>query len=131
MNEQRGDSSSDSGGEVNSPRTPAEKARSWTQEEMDAAVPCPMPEVPDDEGGTGDAVSPRISDIHISPDLIVVNLSDGGSACLPLHTLPILHGATQVQRAQWKVIGGGMGIRWDALGEELSLDTILSWRKLG
>ena len=122
---------SDSGGEVRSPRTSAERARAWTQEEMEAAEPCPMPEVPDDEAGASEVAKPRISDVHVSHDRIVVDLTDGQAVSLPLHGFPRLLRATEEQRGRWSVIGGGMGIRWDALGEELSLETILTRRPSG
>ena len=124
-------SESDSGGEVRSPRTPAEKARAWTQEEMEAAEPCPMPEVPDDEAGASEVATPSISDVHVSHDRIVVDLTDGKAVSLPLHAFPRLLRATQEQRDRWSVIADGMGIRWDALDEELSLATILARRLSG
>ena len=34
-------------GNVGSPQTSTEETRPWTQEEMEEAEPCPMPEVPD------------------------------------------------------------------------------------
>ena len=73
MDEPEKTSGSDSGGNVGSPRTPAEKARPWTQEEMEAAEPYPMPEVPDDEAGTSEVATPRISDVRVSQDQIVVD----------------------------------------------------------
>ena len=124
---------SDSGGNVGSPRTPAEKARPWTQEEMEAAEPCPMPEVPDDEAeaGASEVPTPRISDVRVSHDRIVVDLTDGKTVSFPLRGFPQLLGATEEQRDRWSVIGEGMGIRWDALDEELSLETILAHRLTG
>jgi len=117
---------SDSAGEVRSPRTPAEKARPWTQEEMEAAEPCPMPEVPDDEAEASQVATPLITDARVSHDQIVVDLSDGAAVSLPLRQFPKLLQAAQEQRDQWTVIRGGMAIRWDALGEELSLETVLA-----
>ncbi len=119
---------SDAGGEVRSPRTPAEEARPWTQEEMEAAEPCPMPEVPDDEAGASEIPTPRISDVRVSHDRIIVDLTDGKTVSLPLRGFPRVLSATNEQRDRWSVIGDGIGIRWDALDEELSLETILAHR---
>lgn len=116
----------DTAGEVRSGRTPAERARSWTQEEMEAAEPCPMPEVPDDETGASEVPTPRISDISVFHDSIVVDLTDGKTVSLSLRGFPRLLGATEEQRDRWRVIDEGMGIRWEALDEELSIDTILA-----
>ena len=131
MDEPGKTSESDSAGNVGSPRTPAEKARAWTQEEMEAALPCPMPEVPDDEAEVGEVATPRITEVRVSHDRIVVDLNDGKSVSLPLHGFPGLLRATEEQRDRWSVIAGGTCIRWDALDEELSLETILARRHLG
>ena len=131
MDEPENTAESDSGGNVRSPRTPAEKARPWTQEEMEAAEPCPMPEVPDDEARPSEVATPRISDVRVSHDRIVVDLTDGKTAFLPLREYPRLLGATEEQRDRWSLIGDGTGIRWDALDEELSLETILARRLSG
>lgn len=124
---------SDAGREVRSPRTPAEKARPWTQEEMDAAEPCPMPEVPDDEpeAHASEVPTPRICDVRVSHDRIVVDLTDGKTASLPLRGFPRLLGATEEQRDRWSVIGEGRVICWDALDEKLSVETILAHRLTG
>ena len=90
-----------------------------------------MPEVPDDEAGTSEVATPRISDVRVSQDQIVVGLSDGGTVSLSLRGFPRLLAATEEQRDRWSLIGDGMGIRWDALNEELSLETILARRPSG
>ncbi len=85
-----------------------------------------MPEVPDDEAEASEVPTPRISDVRVSHDRIVVDLTDGKTVSLSLRGFPRLLGTTQEQRDRWQVIGEGMGIRWDALDEELTIETILA-----
>lgn len=73
---------SDSKGEVHSPGTPAEKARPWTQEGMEAAEPYPLPEVPDGEA----EVARVITDVRVSSEELEVVLGDGTIVCLSLRS---------------------------------------------
>lgn len=121
----------DSDENVRSPRKSREEARPWTQEEMDAAEPFPLPEVPDDDAGAREVTTTRISDVRVTHDRIIVELIDGDSVALPLREFPRLFGATEEQRDRWRIIADGMGVRWEALDEYLSLETILARRPSG
>ena len=112
----------DPGENIRSPREPAASARPWTQEEMDAAEPVPMPEVDDGDG------SPRISGVRLSHDQIFVGLTGGETVVVPLAGLPRLLGAPEEKRNGWSIVGDGTAVRWPELGEELSLETVLRHR---
>jgi hypothetical protein len=57
-----------------------------------------------------------------------VDLSDGRRLSVPLAWFPRLLRATPTQRMRWRFIGGGEGIRWDEIDEDLSVRGLLSGR---
>lgn len=56
---------------------------------------------------------------------LVVRLNDGRTLAVPLVWFPRLLNATTTQRADWRLIGGGEGIRWESLDEDLSVRGLL------
>ncbi|HMQ75850.1 MAG TPA: DUF2442 domain-containing protein [Flavobacteriales bacterium] len=65
----------------------------------------------------------RIADVHPYKDLdlLAIVLNSGDVLQARLSDLATLHKATDVQLHQWRLIGGGIGIHWEALDEDLSL----------
>ena len=57
-------------------------------------------------------------------DLSVV-LCDGRTVTVPLAWFPRLVDALPKQRADWELIGGGIGIHWDAVDEDISVASLL------
>lgn len=57
-------------------------------------------------------------------DLSVV-LSDGRTVKVPLAWFPRLVGASAKQKADWELIGGGVGIHWEAVDEDISVASLL------
>jgi hypothetical protein len=53
------------------------------------------------------------------------HLADGRVITVPLHWYPRLLQATAAQRTGWKIAGGGYGIRWEELDEDLSVEGLL------
>ncbi len=54
-----------------------------------------------------------------------VHFQDGRSLTVPLAWFPILLHATPEQRQAWRLIGGGVGIHWEALDEDISVPRLL------
>jgi hypothetical protein len=46
----------------------------------------------------------------------------------PLAWFPLLHDASEAQRGNWRLIGGGIGIHWPDLDEDISVESLLSTR---
>lgn len=67
----------------------------------------------------------RIKNVHCTQDELRVDLLDGRSIMVPLAWYPRLLHATPRQRANWKVAGGGYGIHWPDVDEDLSVDGLL------
>ena len=59
--------------------------------------------------------------VAFTDDDLVVTLSDGGVLSVPLAWFPRLFHATPEQRSEWRFIGEGAGIHWEAVDEDLSV----------
>lgn len=58
-------------------------------------------------------------------DYLEVALNDGRLVSVPISWFPRLAGASQKDRRRWRLIGGGIGIRWDDLAEDVSVENLL------
>ena len=67
----------------------------------------------------------RISAVTCTEDLLVVDLVDGRTISVPLAWYPRLLQATPEQRANWTLSGGGFGIHWPDVDEDLSSEGLL------
>lgn len=63
--------------------------------------------------------------VECNKDALHVVLSDGRSVTVPLAWFPRLLEATPRQRAAWEWIGGGIGIHWEAVDEDISISSLL------
>jgi len=67
--------------------------------------------------------SPHLaSDVRVDDDRLVVTLTDGRELAGPLEWFPRLRDAPPAHRGKWRLIGGGRGIRWDELDEDISVE---------
>jgi hypothetical protein len=67
----------------------------------------------------------RIKKVDFKNDMIVVNLMDGRIISVPLIFYPRLFNANNLQRKNWKISGGGYGIHWPDIDEDLSAEGLL------
>lgn len=67
----------------------------------------------------------RVMDVRFDAHHLIVDLMDGRSISAPLHWFPRLANATPDQRAHWEKAGGGFGIYWPELDEDLSSEGLL------
>jgi hypothetical protein len=67
----------------------------------------------------------RVLDVAFSDDALSVSLRDGRVISVPLVWYPRLLNATSTQRRNWKIAGGGYGIHWPEVDEDLSTDGLL------
>ena len=67
----------------------------------------------------------RIVAVHLTQDVLVVDLADGRSVSVPLVWYPRLLHATEAQRSHWQIAGAGFGIHWPEIDEDLSVQGIL------
>ncbi len=67
----------------------------------------------------------RVTDVRLSDDTLSVDLADGRTITVPLAWYPRLLHASPQQRANWQTCGGGYGIHWPDLDEDLSTQGLL------
>jgi len=67
----------------------------------------------------------RIADVRIDDDYLTVELMDGRIISAPLAWYPRLSNATPDQRDRWERAGGGYGLHWPELDEDLSTEGLL------
>lgn len=70
-------------------------------------------------------MAPLALDVVVTDDEIRVALEDGRKVSVPLAWFPRLLQATREQRADFRLIGGGGGIHWPELDEDLSVAGLL------
>jgi hypothetical protein len=71
---------------------------------------------------------PLAVDVSVTSDALHVVLADGREVSAPLAWFPRLHEATEAQWSNWRLIGGGIGIHWPDLDEDISVESLLSTR---
>ncbi len=55
---------------------------------------------------------------------LVVLLEDAREISVPLEWYPKLREATNAQLTNWRLTGGGIGIHWESLDEDLSVEDL-------
>lgn len=69
--------------------------------------------------------------VTVSDDTLCVDLSDGRTISVPLAWYPrLLHGSS-VERKRWRLIGRGIGIHWEDLDEDISVEGLLAGKPSG
>ena len=69
---------------------------------------------------------PDAVDVSCTDDELIVTLVDGRKVSAPLEWFPRLLRATPQQRAKWRLIGGGVGIHWQDVDEDISIRSLLA-----
>lgn len=73
-------------------------------------------------------VQPLATDVACSNEMLQVALADGREIAVPLDWFPRLQKATPKELKNWRLIGGGLGIHWEALDEDVSVESLLRLR---
>ncbi len=67
----------------------------------------------------------RVAGVSLTADSLCVSLMDGRVISVPLAWYPKLLHATAAQRNHWNIAGGGYGIHWPEVDEDLSTEGLL------
>ena len=67
----------------------------------------------------------RAMHVAVEEARLVVDLMDGRTIAIPLAWYPRLANATPEQRIHWELAGGGYGIHWTDIDEDLSTEGLL------
>lgn len=68
-------------------------------------------------------------EVSCSNDELTVVLDDGRTVSVPLAWFPRLLQASAKQRKEWELIGGGIGVHWEAIDEDMSVASLLQPEK--
>ena len=71
------------------------------------------------------AADERVATVAVTDDSLSVTLMDGRTISVPLAWYPRLLGATAKQRRNWQIAGGGYGLHWPDLDEDLNTEGLL------
>ena len=70
-------------------------------------------------------VEPLAVDVSCTDAALHVLLADGREISVPLTWSPRLLAATPEDRKRWRLIGGGVGIYWESIDEDISVESLL------
>jgi len=73
-------------------------------------------------------LKPLAKKVRFDVDNMWVELTDGRQIGVPLAYFPRLKIATLAQRKRYSISGGGIGLHWDALDEDISVPALLNGR---
>jgi hypothetical protein len=71
------------------------------------------------------AADERVAEVSFSKGRLAVTLRDGRVISVPLAWYPRLLKATPKQRKNWQLAGGGYGIHWPEIDEDLNTEGLL------
>src|SRR5690625_4904978 len=74
---------------------------------------------------------PTVEKVDVSDEALTVDLSDGRTLTVPLVWFPRLAHGTSAERRNWRKIGGGIGVRWEDLDEDISVEGLIAGRRSG
>ena len=74
---------------------------------------------------------PRARNVRITEDSLTVDLEDGRTISVPLAWHPRLVHGTSDERSNWRLIGGGTGVHWPGLDEDILIENLLAGKPSG
>lgn len=72
---------------------------------------------------------PRAVEVTVTDDTLTVDLEDGRTISVPIGWFPRLAYATPDERANFEISGGGRGIHWPDLDEDIGIEGLLLGKK--
>ena len=68
---------------------------------------------------------PLAMSVEVSDSALRIVVADGREISVPLAWFPRLLNATREGREEWRLVGGGIGIHWPAVDEDISVESLL------
>jgi len=69
---------------------------------------------------------PKANNLNVTEDTLTVELDDGRTISVPLAWYPRLQEASVGERNNWRLVGGGQGMHWSDIDEDISVQGIIS-----
>jgi len=73
----------------------------------------------------------RAVKVNVTDSVLHVELADGRTLTVPTEWYPRLAHGSHRERSRWELIGGGVGIHWPELDEDISVEGLLAGRRSG
>jgi hypothetical protein len=70
-------------------------------------------------------LDPDAVDVDVTDTALRLTLADGRELSAPVEWFPRLRDATPDQRRDWRLIGGGEGVHWPQIDEDIAVSTLL------
>ena len=80
---------------------------------------------------TFDSPSAWATNVVVTDDSLTFELADGRSITAPIVWYPRLSYGTTAERANWRMIGRGIGVHWPDLDEDISVENLLRGQPSG
>jgi hypothetical protein len=80
---------------------------------------------------TAEVKTAKATALRMTDDTLSVELTDGRTIAVPLDWYPRLAHATGRERTKWRFVGGGSGIHWPNLDEDISVENLLAGKPSG
>lgn len=74
---------------------------------------------------------PFAVDVRVTEDTLSVDFSDGRTVSVPLGWYPRIEHASPKERTNWRLIGNGIGIHWERIDEDISVEGLLAGKPSG
>ena len=74
---------------------------------------------------------PSAENVTVTEDTLSVDLSDGRTISVPIAWYPRLSRSEPKERENWQIIGGGHGIHWEDIDEDISVEGLLAGKPSG
>jgi Protein of unknown function (DUF2442) len=74
---------------------------------------------------------PIASQVNVTDEKLIVDLTDGRSISVPLVWYPRLMHANASERQNWQLLGDGYAIEWTDLDEHIGIEGLLAGRRSG
>jgi hypothetical protein len=76
-----------------------------------------------------DSKTQRATSVEVTVDALIVALADGRILRAMLSDYPRLVDGSTAERSNWRLIGGGRGIHWPDLDEDINVESLASGKK--
>ena len=63
--------------------------------------------------------------LWFTADRLILRLADGREISAPVAWFPRLAGASEAQRADWRLMGNGVGVHWEDVDEDITVPVLL------
>ncbi len=71
----------------------------------------------------------RVTNVEVTDDTLSADLEDGRTIAVPIGWYPRLAYGTPEERANFQIAGGGYGIHWPDLDEDIGVEGLLLGKK--